>query len=218
MNSAHDLGGLDNFPSLGNIDPQDPIFHAQWEKRMMAINVAMGATGQWNIDMIRAARESLSPAQYLSNSYFEIWYRGLCKLAVQLNLATQAEIDSGKMTVAPKQVARVLQANEVQAALLKGSPANRPIETKPMFVVGQSVQTRLINPKHHTRLPRYVRGRVGVIHAYHGAHVYPDDHARQITSAHHLYTVSFSAASLWGTDTTADSVSVDCWEPYLVGA
>ncbi len=217
MNSAHDLGGLDHFDSLGNIDPSDPLFHDEWEKRMMAINVAMGATGQWNIDMIRAARESMPVAQYLNSSYFEIWYAGLVKLALEKNLFTQAELDAGQSLQTAKQTA-VLQPDNVMAALLKGSPANRTLETQAKFSVGQAVRTVLINPKHHTRLPRYVRGRVGVIQAHHGGHVFPDDAARANPSVKHLYTVTFDAKALWGEDTTANAVSVDCWEPYLVAA
>ncbi len=215
MNSAHDIGGMDHFVSLGTIDPQDPIFHGRWQERMLAINVAMGATGLWNIDMIRAARESMPPEQYLNSSYFEIWYYGLCKLALQLGLVTQSELDSGRMTQPPTLRAKVLTEEHVLPVLLKGSPANRPLTTAPVFSVGQTVQTRLMNPKHHTRLPRYCRGRQGVVTALHGAHVFPDDHAQGISTAHYLYTVRFDASALWGQDTTATSVSVDCWEPYL---
>jgi nitrile hydratase subunit beta len=217
MNSAHDLGGLDHFATLGNIDPSDPIFHAEWEKRMMAINVAMGATGSWNIDMIRAARESMPVAQYLNSNYFEIWYAGLVKLALEKNLFTQSELDAGQSTQAAKQTA-VLQPEQVMTVLLKGSPANRPIQTPAKFVRGQAVRTVLMNPKHHTRLPRYVRGRVGVIQTHHGGHIFPDDAARATPTVAHLYTVTFDAKTLWGEDTTADAVSVDCWEPYLVAA
>jgi nitrile hydratase subunit beta len=215
MNSAHDVGGMDNFASLGQIDPTDPIFHGQWEKRMMAINVAMGATGQWNIDMIRAARESMPPAQYLNSSYFEIWYYGLCKVAIEKGLVTQDELDSARLHEKPLPVAKVLEPDQVQAVLLKGSPTNRPLASVPLFAVGQTVQTRLMNPKTHTRLPRYARGRVGVITAHHGGHVYPDDSALGVSRVHHLYTVTFEAAALWGADSTASRVSVDCWEPYL---
>lgn len=216
MNSAHDVGGLDNFASVGNTDPNDAIFHGDWEKRMMAINVAMGATGQWNIDMIRAARESMPPAQYLNSSYFEIWYYGLCKVALERGLVTEQELNSGIQSAQPKPVDNVLGAAQVLPVLLNGSPANRPLSSAPQFAIGQPVRTRVMNPKTHTRLPRYVRGRTGVISAHHGGHVYPDDTARGINTVHHLYTVTFLGTELWGEDTTATTVSVDCWEPYLV--
>ena len=82
--------------------------------------------------------------------------------------------------------------------------------------MGDAVMARQINPATHTRLPRYVRGRQGSIVSLHGTHVYPDTHARgEGESPCWLYTVRFDARELWGADTTASSVFVDCWEPYL---
>jgi nitrile hydratase len=79
MNGVHDMGGQQGFgPVL--LEEKEPLFHAPWESRAMAITVAMGASGQWNIDLSRAARESLPPAIYLSSSYYEIWIRALEKL------------------------------------------------------------------------------------------------------------------------------------------
>ena len=68
MNGAQDLGGMMGF---GRIDREadEPWFHADWERRALGLTLAMGATGQWTIDMSRAARESLHPADYLSSRY-----------------------------------------------------------------------------------------------------------------------------------------------------
>jgi nitrile hydratase len=76
MNGAQDLGGMmGSGPSLPQRD--EPWFHAAWERRAMGVTIAMGATGSWNIDMSRHARESLPPAEYLSSSYYEIWTKGV---------------------------------------------------------------------------------------------------------------------------------------------
>ena len=68
MNAAHDMGGMQAFGPV-EIDAVDAPgvspFHADWERRVLAVTLAMGATGQWNIDTSRAARESLPPAHYL---------------------------------------------------------------------------------------------------------------------------------------------------------
>ncbi len=78
------------------------------------------------------------------------------------------------------------------------------------------MRTRTINVPTHTRLPRYCRGKQGTIMAIHGAHVFPDSNALGLgEQAQWLYTVRFSAAELWGADTTATAVHVDCWESYL---
>jgi nitrile hydratase subunit beta len=215
MNGAQDLGGMQAF---GPIRQQADVslFHADWERRVLAITLAMGAVGKWNIDMSRAARESLPPAQYLSSSYYEIWFEGLKKLLLSTGLATAEEIRTSESSGAAASVPRVLMADDVAAALLRGSPVNRPAATGARFKVGDRVQTRQLNPSTHTRLPRYCRGRQGHIIAVHGAHVFPDTNALGLgEQPQWLYTVRFDAYELWGTDTTAASICVDCWEPYL---
>jgi nitrile hydratase beta subunit len=216
MNGVHDLGGMQ---AIGPVHPEAegaPLFHAGWEPRVLAITLAMGATGKWNIDTSRATRESLPPAQYLASSYYEIWFEGLRKLLHSTGLATAAEIESGKMQIAAAPLPRVLMADQVKAALLRGSPVTRPATTGARFQVGDAVRTRQLNPSTHTRLPRYCRDKRGQIVAVHGAHVFPDTNAiGQGEQPQWLYTVRFDAVELWGPDTTASSVCVDCWEPYL---
>ena len=215
MNGAQDLGGMQAF---GPVSPEanEPVFHAEWEARVLGMALAMGATRQWNLDMTRAARESLPPAQYLASTYYQIWFEGLIKMLVSTGLATPEEIEEGKLSVAPAPIPRILMADEVAAALLRGSPVNRPAETEAGFKVGDMVRTRQIHPRTHTRLPRYCRGKRGRIVAVHGTHVFPDANAIGLGEhAHWLYTVRFEASELWGADTTASSVCVDCWEAYL---
>ena len=79
------------------------------------------------------------------------------------------------------------------------------------------MRTRLINPKGHTRLPRYARGKVGEIVRRHGAHVFPDTNAHGAGEApQHLYTVRFTGTELWGegADPTL-TVSIDAFDSYL---
>jgi nitrile hydratase len=74
-----------------------------------------------------------------------------------------------------------------------------------------------MHPPTHTRLPRYVRGRVGTIVSVHGCHVFPDAHARgEGEDPQWLYSVSFAGDELWGDDgDPAATISVDAFEPYL---
>ncbi|CAM2188507.1 Low-molecular weight cobalt-containing nitrile hydratase subunit beta [Paraburkholderia sacchari] len=215
MNGAQDLGGMQSFGPI-RPDADTAIFHADWERRALAITLAMGAVGKWNIDMSRAARESLPPAQYLASSYFEIWFEGLKKLLLDAGLATTEEITSGVSSSAAVPVPPVLMASEVAAALRRGSPVDRPAIAEARFAVGDEVLTRQFNPSTHTRLPRYCRGRRGRVIAVHGPHVFPDTNAIGLgEQPQWLYTVRFDASELWGKDTTAAFVCVDCWEPYL---
>jgi nitrile hydratase subunit beta len=215
MNGAHDMGG-----SMGHgpVRPEhhEPVFHAQWERRVLALTLAMGATGQWNIDSSRSAREDVPPAQYLRNSYYQIWFDGLKRLMLERGLITPDELTAGQAMQPTRPLARVLRAADVAAALSRGSPTARPAPSAARFVAGQRVLTRQINPPGHTRLPRYIRGKTGVVITVHGAHVFADSHASGAgEQPQWLYTVEFDGKELWGPDTSADSVCVDCWEAYL---
>ena len=220
MNGVHDMGGQQGFgPVL--LEDHEPLFHAAWESRAMAVTVAMGASGQWHIDLSRAARESLPPAVYLSSSYYEIWIRALEKLMLERGMVTQAELASGQQIVPPIKVNSVLTRANVDAALKAGSPTERPIDQPALFKIGQQVRARNMHPQGHTRLPRYVRGHVGTIVSVHGGHVFPDGHTLRATPPFHvpvqwLYTVVFDATTLWGeqSDPTVE-VTVDAWESYL---
>jgi nitrile hydratase len=212
------MGGMQSFGPV-RPDPDEPLFHAPWERRALGVVLAMGATGRWNIDMSRAARESLPPATYLSSRYYEIWIRAMEKLLVERGLVDQAEIDEGHAREAGVAGVRRLEARDVAATLARGSPVLRDVSTRPRFAAGDAVRTRNLNPPTHTRLPRYCRDKPGTIVRLHGAHVYPDSNALgHGEDPQWLYTVRFEARVLWGDDTTASAVHADLWEPYLLPA
>ena len=220
MNGVHDMGGQQGFgPVL--LEKAEPLFHANWESRAMATVMAMGASGQWNIDLSRSARESLPPAIYLSSSYYEIWIRALEKLMLERNMVTQAELQAGQQLTAPVKVSKVLNIGNVDAALKAGSPTERPIDQPALFKVGQKVRALNMHPQGHTRLPRYVRGHVGTIVSLHGGHVMPDQHTLRAlppfkVAVEWLYTVVFDGPTLWGAGTDPRlEVTVDAWESYL---
>ncbi|MCP5281665.1 MAG: nitrile hydratase subunit beta [Rhodoferax sp.] len=220
MNGVHDMGGLQGF---GPVRPEanEPLFHADWEKRALAVTLAIGAGGQWNIDLSRSARESLPPATYLGSSYYAIWIRALENLMAERSLATREEMRSGTPDGTPPAPFRVLRADAVDASLARGTPSARPIERPARFGPGDRVLARNIHPQGHTRLPRYVRGHVGTVVLVHGAHVFPDRHVTRTLppfdeDPQWLYTVVFDARELWGTQADAHArISVDAWEPYL---
>jgi nitrile hydratase len=216
VNGAQDLGGQHGFGPVAP-DVDEPLFHAAWERRAMALTLAMGATGSWSIDTSRHARERMPPADYLASSYYEIWIAGLERLLVEQGLATAEEIAAGRSLAPPAPVKRVLAAADVPAVLARGGPTERPATAPARFAVGDGVTTRLANPHGHTRLPRYLRGRPGVIERVQGCHVYPDTNAHGAGEAPTwLYAVRFSAEDLWGADAEPDTAIVaDLFEPYL---
>ena len=216
MNGAQDLGGMMGFGPV-RAEADEPVFHAEWERRAFAITLASGFCGQWNIDMARSARESLPPAQYLASSYYEIWFEGLRRLLVARGMVGADELESGRPLHGSVPGIQAVPRDRVAAVLARGGPTERTAGAAARFTVGQSVRTRNLNPTGHTRLPRYARDKVGTVVALHGTHVFPDTHARgDGESPQWLYTVAFSGQALWGEQSSADSVRVDCWEPYLM--
>jgi len=217
MNGAQDLGGMMGFGPV-NPEPDEPVFHAAWERRALGLTLCCGALGEWNLDIGRHARESLHPADYLSSSYYEIWTKGLLKLLSERKLVSPAEVEAGHKIEAPRPTARPpLKAENVPTVLAKGGPTDRLLDRAPLFAAGDRVRTHNINPTGHTRLPRYARGKLGVIERRHDAFVFPDKNAHRLgEDPQWVYTVVFTGRALWGesADPTL-TVSIDCWEPYL---
>jgi nitrile hydratase beta subunit len=220
VNGPHDLGGAHGFGPVVP-EPDEPVFHAEWERRVLALTLAAGSAGSWNLDQARFARESIPPARYLASSYYEIWLAGLERLLVEQGLITNEELGRGEADGPAQSGGRRLAAADVARALAsrRGS-TERPADGEPRFGAGDAVRARVMHPAGHTRLPRYVRGRAGVVDAVRGRHVYPDHHAHGLgEDPQWLYTVVFDGPELWGADTDPTvSVSIDAFEPYLVPA
>ena len=216
MNGPHDLGGAQGFGPI-RPEPAEPLFHAEWERRAFALTLAMGATGAWNLDMSRHARERIPPAEYLASSYYAIWIKGMQRLLVEQGLASADELAGGSSAAPPASLPRRPSAAEVPGLLARGAPTSRTPPAPAMFAVGDRVRARIMHPAGHTRLPRYVRGRCGRIERLHGAQVFPDANAHgRGEDPHWLYSVVFSARDLWGDEAAPrDTVALDLWEPYL---
>jgi nitrile hydratase subunit beta len=216
MNGVHDMGGMQCF---GKVEPEqdEPVFHAPWEGRVLAMHRAMGYVGLWNIDINRLTRERMPPDLYLGSSYYKKWAISLEDLCVKYGLLDRDELTAGHARdQQAKAVTRRLTASDADKVLSRRSferAAPQPARFKP----GERVRTRNLHPSGHTRLPRYARGRSGVIECIRGCHVFPDS----LTSGkgedpHWLYTVVFDARELWGESADPTSkVSIDAWEPYL---
>ena len=215
MNGVHDMGGMHGFGKV-EPEPDEPVFHAGWEGRVLALNRAMGYLGLWSIDIGRFSRETLPPAVYLASSYYRKWTLGLESLCLQFGLVGADELAAGHALRPPKPVKRTLTAADATKVLARGR-FDRPPPAPARFKPGQRVRTRNINPPSHTRLPRYARGRSGAIECIRGCHVFPDAAVTgQGENPQWLYTVVFDGRALWGdaADPTL-KVSIEAWEPYL---
>lgn len=216
MNGVHDMGGMDGFGKV-EPEPDEPMFHADWEARVMAMVRAMGAAGAFNIDTSRFYRETLPPHVYLSSSYYKKWFLGLEEMLIEKGYVTREEVAAGHA----RQAAKALKHGkfglaDVERVMVRGRFA-RPAPAPAKFGVGDRVRARNIHPVTHTRLPRYVRGHVGIVELNHGCHVFPDSAAMERgEDPQWLYTVVFDGSELWGDDgDPASKVSIDAFEPYL---
>ena len=216
MNGVHDMGGMDGFGKV-EAEPNEPMFHTRWESRVLAMVRAMGAAGAFNIDTSRYYRETLPPAVYLASSYYKKWFLGLENLLVDKGYLAEADIAAGHAVQPAKALKRGKFASSDVARIMVRGKFDRAAPAPAKFKPGDRVRAKNIHPTTHTRLPRYVRGHVGVIERDHGCHVFPDTAATERgENPQWLYTVVFDGTELWGTDTDPMvKVSIDAFEPYL---
>ena len=218
MNGVHDMGGMHGMGPV-MIEKDEPVFHAEWEARVYALQRASGSLGKWNIDMSRFSRERMPPAEYLAATYYERWFFGLQTLLVEQRLVTAQELATGRPATKTQETT-VLRASDVAARMRGRFSARMGVDVAPRFKAGQTVVARTINPVGHTRLPRYVRGRRGTIHVDHGVFTFPDTNAMsRDPKPQHCYSVRFTARELWGPRVAArDSVYLDLFDDYLDAA
>jgi len=215
MNGVHDMGGMHGMGPIVR-EEHEPAFHHDWERRVLALSLAAGALGQWNIDASRHARERMPAAQYLAASYYEKWLYGLELLLVETGLLTREEVETGRAR-GRSAGKRVLKAADVERVLMKGRRFRLPDDVPPRFKPGDPVVGRNTHPTGHTRLPRYARGKRGLVERDHGVFIFADANAMGLgPKPQHLYSVRFAVQELWGPGASPrDAVYVDLWDDHL---
>jgi nitrile hydratase subunit beta len=231
MDGIHDLGGMHGFGPV-RVEQDEPVFHARWEGRVLALTGASGGSFTPNLDKFRHAIERLDPVTYLTAGYYGRWLR-----AMETRLVEAGALESGAVDRRARELAREPdrggpRASEVASAAprvtepseSRARAAERPrsrflreIDRKPRFRAGDAVRARSIHPPGHTRLPRYARGKRGRIASVYAAYVFPDTNAHDLGEApQHLYSVAFAGEELWGPDAEPGTlVHLDLFEPYL---
>jgi len=207
---------MDGFGKV-EAEPNEPMFHSEWEARTLAMVRAMGAAGAFNIDASRFYIEVLPPHVYLSSSYYKKWLLRLENLLVDKGYVAREEVDAGQAMTPAKPLKRgKFTTGDVERVMVRGQ-YGRPAPAAARFKAGDRVRAKNIHPATHTRLPRYVRGHAGTIAAVRGCHVFPDSNARGAgEDPQWLYTVGFDGLEIWGAESDpALEVTVDAWEPYL---
>jgi nitrile hydratase len=215
MDGVHDLGGQQGHGRIAEHGDDAPLLEP-WEWRMFAIARAIARPPHWTIDKFRFTREQLPPAEYLTRSYFDQWYRAYAAMLLGSGLVTVPELASGKSAGPAPDAPKPMSAADVAKLKSVSFRYDRSYGKSPRFDVGGRVRATLTGAPGHTRLPRYVRGHVGLVRAFRGAHVVPDESAEGREIAEPLYTVAFRLADLFPERSGSnDRVCVDLWERYL---
>ncbi|MEM7540051.1 MAG: nitrile hydratase subunit beta [Pseudomonadota bacterium] len=219
MNGIHDMGGMEGMGPL-EIEKNEPVFHHDWEKRVMGMFPTTFAAGGYNLDEFRHAIERMGALEYLDSSYYEHWLHAFETVLVANGLISADELSTGKADPNAEKIEPALAPEAVPKIVSHGASARIDIDAKPKFKEGDMVIVKNINPSGHTRLPRYVRDKLGCIDKDHGVFVFPDSSAHgKGEKPQHCYSVYFSAQEVWGAGASAnDSIFVDLWDDYLVSA
>lgn len=229
MNGVHDVGGMHGFGAV-DPEPDEPVFHVDWERDVFASVIALMAQGVYNLDEFRHAVERMDPVHYLQGSYYEHWLAAVELLVREKGLVSDAELGQRVQAVAadprgfgrpPANDPEDALANALRQGVHAGVPAEREVPAAPRFEIGEPVRTRNLQPAGHIRLPGYVRDKPGRIAHVHGAFVLPDRHAHDGEEApEYLYSVRFEDAAIWGDEQIRGKAGnyVDLWESYLTPA
>jgi nitrile hydratase len=222
MDGVHDLGGMHGFGPVER-EPDEPVFHAPWEAAVLAMMRAAWSRGCFNLDEFRHGIERMAPAHYLRASYYEKWLDGISRLLIEKGVVSASELAARVAFFEARPDAPAM------AAVAGPLPARVPFDpawreeswretgARPRYAPGDRVVTRAFHPHGHTRLPRYARGKRGMIERCYGVHVFPDRSAHgEGDAAEPLYSVRFDARELSGEAAEArETILLDCWESYL---
>jgi nitrile hydratase beta subunit len=228
LNSIHDVGGMDGFGPV-EWEADEPIFHEPWEGRMRALSMlASRKLRVYNTDESRHAIERMHPVYYLGSTYYQIWLLRMEKLLIEKGTLTEAEIEQqmAKITSTPvtshlqpyRKLVPVIPSTERRKVLsVSSGSAQRDQPTAPKFSPGDVVTVKRMAPLGHTRVPRYVRGKTGVIEEIHGNFILPDLRVQEgIDLYQPVYRVRFRAQEIWGEDASPkDKLLIEMWEDYL---
>lgn len=210
MNGIHDLGGMHGFGPV-EVERAEPVFHAGWEGRVLGMVYLAVGYGWVTVDTFRHGIERTGAVDYLTLGYYGRWRASLERILVERGVLAAGEVD-----------ARVTGGNAAPP-----SPPTPPRETEygfertlatpARFATGSTVRARVASPRGHTRLPRYVAGRRGVVAHVRPAYVFPDTNADgRGEQPQYLYNVRFDGAELWGADAEPNTaLHIDLFESYL---
>jgi nitrile hydratase beta subunit len=216
MNGVHDMGGMHGFGAIVR-EVNEPLFHAPWEAHVRALEALAVERDYFTIDAFRHGIERMEPAHYLRAPYYERWLATIELNLIEGGFLTGEELDTRMQLLRQVPEAALPRGVAVAAEpVAREQRADSPLPVS-RYAIGDAVVTRNVHPPGHTRLPRYARGKRGVIQRLHGAQIFPDTNAHGLgENPQPLYAVGFEARELWGEAAeSCQTVSLDLWESYL---
>jgi nitrile hydratase len=216
MDGIHDMGGMHGFGPV-EVEENEPVFHADWEKRVYAMVSAVPFAALFGDDQFRPAIERIPPDRYLESSYYARWLEALTSLLTERGIVTAQELDDPVSLTQQPLHAQAIAAGDVVTAIWTGGSQARPgASVAARFKPGDGILTKRQGHAGHTRLPRYARGKRGRIAAAHGAFLVADRNSVGDQTPEMLYTVVFRAPDLWGAEADPrDTLTLDLWDRYL---
>ena len=219
MNGMHDMGGMHGFGPVVR-EENEPVFHHPWEGRVFAMRVAAPVPIPGGS---RHSIEQMDPVHYLTSSYYEKWLYSRLKGFIDAGTLTQEEVEARIAQYRQNPAAPVPRrdaperASQVRQYLRTHRSPLREVDVQPQFRPGDAIRVRNMHPPAHTRLPRYVRGKRGVVTRFYGFMDVQDTMPPGVTPPPQpIYAVRFEAHELWGDSAEAHSaVYIDMGESYL---
>ena len=215
ISGIHDMGGV---PGYGRVEPEsdEPVFHGEWEGRVFGLVTSVKG------GLSRPRLESLDPDAYLSG-YYQRWMLAFERGLIERGVLSAEELDAktehfrSNPAARPTPVVDPALTERVRQGMYRQRDARRQTAQAPAFDVGDPVRARRIQHGGHTRSPRYVQGKRGVIHAVYAAYDLPDGQQGDAAApAQQLYSVRFDGSELWGASAeVGTAVHIDMWEGYL---
>lgn len=217
MDGIHDMGGMQDFGSVHPPDPGEVPFEEEWEKRAFAIALLSMRVSGTNLDSFRHSMNRLAPLDYLADGYYGRWLRGAENLLTDSGIIGEGAVDARTRKALGEDVTEPPAPEPHKPNYKPAGPGSlRPLDTVPRFSPGDRVRAKDIHPSGHTRLPHYVRGRVGAIRRVQPAQVFPDTNAHfEGENVQHVYSVEFHSHDLWGTDSEDFVLHIDLYDDYL---
>ena len=225
--AVHDIGGRLGFGAVP-YEPDEPAFHADWERRVFGIMGQTLARSTSRPGEFRHAIERLSPDDYYGNGYYGRWEATFEVVLEESGVIAPGEVDrrlGADVGTGPAARARPVVSRDPALMPMDrptpppaGRTVRRELADAPRFAVGDRVvATRTFDDGGHTRLPAYVEGRSGTVAKIHPAEVLPDSTAHDLGErAQHVYCVAYDGEELWGAGSEPGlTCHVDLYENYL---